>query len=464
MAERTAVECSGPAERGRPTTSPRPTRQRLLLALSGTAAAGLAAACGVAGGSTAEPPSGASANGVKGPVTLRYAADKARLDAGVQQVIDLFNRRGPITVEADVGAAVDKILTQAAAGDPPDVTHTHPRDYHAWVNAGALIPLDAYMKRDKQNVPDIVPTALDYWLRDGQRWGMPNNLSVQNVFFNKEMFDRRGLKTPDQLEKEGKWTLENYLDLARQLTTGSGESKVFGAVWRQDALDIQLGMLWPFGAELWDKKGERTALDSKEALEAIQFQADLTAKYGISPNDEEWKQFAAAPSNTWGAAFSAGKAAIEIQPNDSLVPHVLAATFPKGMAPMPTGRAGRIVRGLAVGANLLKGSKQADAAWEWANFQAGKESEKVMLESHVSLPWHKSTLDRLEQTMPMLSWESAGAYAEGVKKLRATPYVKRFSDITRLYSVAYVATRAGQKSAVQMVTELRPQIDALLKD
>ncbi len=461
MAERAAVKATGPVMSSRKAITPRLTRHQVLLALVGTAAAGLAAACGPAAGSTSETPAGA---GATGPVTLRYAADKSRLDAGVQQVIGLFNGRGQIKVEPDIGAGVDKILTQAAAGDPPDVTHTHPRDYHAWVNAGALIPLDAYMKKDKQNVPDIVPTALDYWLRDGQRWGMPNNLSVQNVFFNKELFDRRGLKAPDQYEKEGKWTFETYLDLARQLTTGSGESKVFGAVWRQDALDIQLGMLWPFGAELWDKKVERTMLDSKEALEAIQFQADLTAKYGVSPNDDEWKQFAAAPSSTWGAAFSAGKGAIEIQPNDSLVPHVLAATFQKGMAPMPTGRAGRIVRGLAVGANILKGSKNQDAAWEWANFQAGKESEKVMLESHVSLPWHKSTLDRLEQTMPMLPWESAAAYGEGVKKLRATPYVKRFSDINRLYSAAYVATRAGQKSAVQMVTELKPQIDALLKD
>src|SRR5205085_9062403 len=130
---------------------------------------------------------------------------------------------------------------------------------------------------------------------------------------------------------------------------------------------------------LWDKTQMHTLLDSKEAVEAIQFMGDLTAKYGVTPTDDEWKVFAPAPSATWGAAFSAGRAAMEIQPNDSLGPHVLAATFPKGNVPMPKGRAGRVIRGLAVGAHILKGSTQQNAAWEFANFQAGKETEKIML-------------------------------------------------------------------------------------
>jgi len=388
------------------------------------------------------------------------------LDAGLTDVIKAFNARGtPVHVEADVGAAVDKILTQAAAGTPPDLAHTHPRDYHSWVNAGALLPLDSYLKKDKQNVPDIVPTALDYWNRDGHHWAMPNNLSVQNLYFNKELFARQGLKTPDQYEKEGNWTVETYLDLARKLTTGTGDNKIFGAVWTtQTSMDIHLGFLWPFGADLWDKEQRHTLLDSKEALDAIQFMADLTAKYGVSPNDDEWKVFAsAAPPASWGAAFSAGRAALEIQPNDSLGPHIIPPTFPKGNAPMPKGRSGRIIRGLAVGAHILKGSTHQDEAWEFANFQSNKDSEKIMLGIHVSLPWHTSTLGTLEKSMPLLPWENAAAYAENLKHLRATPYVSKFSDITgKVYAPAYNLVRNGQNTAAKMMAEIKPQIDALL--
>jgi multiple sugar transport system substrate-binding protein len=397
-------------------------------------------------------------------VSLRFTADQNRLDAGLNDVIKAFNDHGaPLRVEAEVGAGVDKILTQAAAGTPPDLTHTHPRDYHAWVNAGALLPLDAYMKKDKQNVPDILPTAIEYWNRDGHHWAMPNNLSVQNLFFNKDLFAKAGLKTPDQYEKDGNWTVDTYLDLARKLTTGTGDNKVFGAVWTtQTSLDIHLAFIWPFGGDLWDKDQKKSVLDSKDALEAIQFMGDLTAKYGVSPNDDEWKAFASAANASWGAAFSAGKAAMEIQPNDSLAPHVVPAPFAKTNVPTPKGRAGRIVRGLAVGAHILKGSTHQDAAWEFANFQSNKDSEKIMLATHVTLPWHTSTFGTLDKSMPLLPWENAAAYAENVKRLRATPYVSKFSDINKLYSAAYNFVRLGQKTAQQMMTELKPQIDALL--
>jgi hypothetical protein len=66
--------------------------------------------------------------------------------------------------------------------------------------------------------------------------------------------------------------------------------------------------------------------------------------------------------------------------------------------------------------------------------------------------------------MPLLPWESAAAYAENVKRLRPTPYVNQFSDITRLYSAGYNLVRQGQKTAAQMITELKPQIDALLRN
>lgn len=439
------------------------TRRHVLLTQAAGVLSAAAAACARPGGrGPGETPSGAAP---RTPVTLRFEVEKPRLDSGVQAVIDAFNARGtPVRVEPEIpaGSLVDRVLVQAAGGEAPDLTFTHPRDYHPWVNAGILLGLDQYMKQDKQTIPDIVPAVLQYWYREGQHWALPHNLSVQNIYFNRDLFEKHGVKTPDQWEREGRWTWEVYLDLARRLTSGSGENKIYGAVWRHTALDIQLGFIWPFGGDLWDRDGKQTVLDRPESLEAIQFQADLAAKYGVSPTDTEWQQFASMPSSSWGAAFGLGRCALEIQPNDSLVPHVIPAPFPKGMVPMPKGRAGRIIRGLAVGVHILKDSKHQDAAWEFAVFQAGKESEQIMLRAHVSLPWHRSTLGAMDQSM-FLPWESAEFYAEGVRNLRATPYVARFADINRLYNDGYIAVRNGQKSAAQMISEIKPQINELLR-
>ena len=49
--------------------------------------------------------------------------------------------------------------------------------------AGALLELDPYLKRDKRNIPDVVPSVLEYWTRDGHTYGLPN-AHAHNLTFN----------------------------------------------------------------------------------------------------------------------------------------------------------------------------------------------------------------------------------------------------------------------------------------
>ena len=49
----------------------------------------------------------------------------------------------------------------------------------------------------------MVPSVLEYWTRDGHTYGLPNAHAVQALYFNRAAFQKQGLKTPDQYEKEG---------------------------------------------------------------------------------------------------------------------------------------------------------------------------------------------------------------------------------------------------------------------
>ena len=123
----------------------------------------------------------------------------------------------PITVEpiTPTGNRNEAALSMITAGDPPDLFHALPRDYHPFANLGALLDLGPYIRKDKR-AQDVIPMILEYWARGEARYAMPNNWSPQAIYFNKDLFTRQGLKTPDQYEKEGKWTFDTYLDLARQ--------------------------------------------------------------------------------------------------------------------------------------------------------------------------------------------------------------------------------------------------------
>jgi ABC-type glycerol-3-phosphate transport system substrate-binding protein len=137
--------------------------------------------------------------------------------------------------------------------------------------------------------------------------------------------------------------------------------------------------------------------------------------------------------------------------------------FTKGMAPMPKGRAGRIIRGAVVGLGITKGSKKVDAAWDYALFTSGVDGERIMLDLHLTLPWRKSTLGSPEFAKNLLPWEGAAYYSEALKALRPTVYPVQFDAIRRLYAAAYDKVRAGQETAAQAMTAIKGQINELLR-
>ena len=442
----------------------RGTTRRRALALSTLPAATWIAACGATGsGQTTDIP-GAK---LSAPVTLRYAgpftpAPTNTFAEGVTKVIDSFNAQAKnITVKwEEPKPLAEGIIAQAAGGDAPDLVHSHPRDYLPY--ADVVRELDSYFKKEKRVIPDLLPNVLDYWIRHGQpgspHTGMPNNMSVQSMYFNKQLFDKNGLKNPDQLEKEGKWTWDAYLDAARRITTGSGPTKIWGTSWTTNTMDIHLGYIWPMGGDLWDKDVQNTLIDKRESLEAIQFMGDLTGKLAVAPDFQEQTVL----PRTTGGALAIQRAGMEVLTND-VIALFANEPFEKGVAPMPKGRAGRVVRGAVVGIGITKGTKNPDPAWEYALYTSGAEGEKIMMDLHLTLPWRKSTLASPEFAKNLLPWESAAYYQEGLKTLRPTVYPVQFDAIRRLYATAYDKVRRGEETATQAMTAIKGQVNDLLK-
>ena len=438
------------------------TRRRLVATAS--AAATGAAALAACGTQTASTPT----TDIKtiAPVTLRYMGSFAQssnstFGGGAQKIVELWNERGtPVKIEPNMpsGNRNQAALAAITAGDPPDIFHALPRDHHPFANIGALLDIAPYIRKDKR-AQDILPLVLEYWARGDVRYAMPNNFSPQTVYFNKDLFTRQGLKTPDQYEKEGKWTYDTYLELAQRLTTGTGDNKIYGAPWTTTALDIQLAFIWGMGGDMFNKDLTEIALETPDSLNAIQFQADLTHKYGVSFDAE------VAAQTKWrgiGGAIAAGRGGMEIMTTD-VVGLLVPTTFEKGMAPLPKGKAGRVVRANPIGAHLMKGGKNPDAGWEFLAFMSGQDGAKVMLERHLTVPWLKSLLGSQEHAKMLLPWESAATYSESVNKVRPTKYPVAFAEVNTAYGKAYTEVKEGKKTARQAIAESKAAMNEALK-
>jgi multiple sugar transport system substrate-binding protein len=438
------------------------SRRRLIATAASSMSAAALAACGTANST----PTAATDIKTMAPVTLRYTGSFAlssmtTFGGGSQKLVEMWNEKGtPVKIEPIMpsGDRDQAALTMITAGDPPDIHHALPRNYHPFANIGALVDLAPYIKKDKR-AQDVIPMILEYWGRGEARYAMPNNWSPQAIYFNKDLFTKQGLKTPDVYEKEGKWTYDTYLELAQKLTTGTGETKIYGAPWTTNALDIQLGFIWGMGGDMFNKELTEVVLDQPDALNAIQFQADLTHKYGVSFDST------VASQTGWrgiGGAISAGRAGIEIMTTD-VVGMLVPTTFEKGMAPLPKGKAGRVVRGNPIGAHLMKGGKNPDAAWEYLAFMSGPDGAKLMLERHLTVPWLKSLLGSKEHEKLLLPWESAAAYLESSNKVRPTKYPETFADVNTIYGKAYLDVQNGKKTAHQAISENKTAMNEALK-
>ena len=128
------------------------TRRTLMRAFSAVTAGGASAALAACGaGSTATP--GGEGTKTQTPVTLRYvgsfaASNQTTFAGGASKLVELFNEKGtPIRVEpiAPTNNRNEAVMSMITAGDPPDLFHALPRDYHPfvlslskhWTNASA---------------------------------------------------------------------------------------------------------------------------------------------------------------------------------------------------------------------------------------------------------------------------------------------------------------------------------------
>ncbi|MER3406661.1 MAG: hypothetical protein C4289_17075, partial [Chloroflexota bacterium] len=193
-----------------------------------------------------------------------------------QKVIDAFMQRRPdIKVELvnEGGNHLEKVISMIAAGDPPETVLVDGYDVRGMASQGVMMDLTTRIHKEIKK-EEYFEAWFDEFLYRGRYYYFPNIRGGNAAFyFNKTLFERHGLPLP----REG-WTFENLLQYARAVS--SFEQGVWGTV-------RQTGLWWPFvwafGGDLIDLSRNVCLLDRPEAIEAIQWIADLAHVHRVAP-------------------------------------------------------------------------------------------------------------------------------------------------------------------------------------
>lgn len=191
--------------------------RRGLLGLGALATAGLGlSACG--GGS------GGSGGGGGGPATLRFAwwGNPTR-NEDTEEVIAAWAEAHPdvtLTPEpGEWGSYWDRLATQTAGNDMPDILQMDMAYIREYGDRGALLDLSEYDFDTSEFAPG---TAEAGKTKDGLV-GVNAGVNAPVLLANPAVFEAAGVEFPD----DDTWTWEDLTDLARTITTSTKE-KYFG--------------------------------------------------------------------------------------------------------------------------------------------------------------------------------------------------------------------------------------------
>lgn len=135
----------------------------------------------------------------------------------------------------------EKFQAALVSGDVPELIQIEIHGTPKFAAAGALTPLEPFFQDDPDfNFDDLIPAGLLNQTWNDTIYAMPINRSTPVLYLNQPMFEAAGVEPPT--------TWQEFREVAKVLTSGEGDSKVYGF--------LATPSWWYFESMVWGNGGE----------------------------------------------------------------------------------------------------------------------------------------------------------------------------------------------------------------
>jgi multiple sugar transport system substrate-binding protein len=247
----------------------------------------------------AEAAAPAAEAGEGGPMTIEFWGGWTGPDGDIMQsLVDQWNSENPdIQVNLTVqqwSPLFDAFIVSASAKESPDILAMHPQEMPQFVELGLLNPLDDIVAQsDVINADNYLPSAWDANIYKGALYGIPLDLHMHGLYYNKDLFEAAGIDAPPT-------TGDELLDVARKLTVDAngkhpGEDGFDPETVEQYGINMHTNhhaffQWWSLynqlGGKLISEDGASCVMDLDKAAQAWQFLQDLVYKEGVAPQGQ----------------------------------------------------------------------------------------------------------------------------------------------------------------------------------
>jgi multiple sugar transport system substrate-binding protein len=398
----------------------------------------------------------ATAQDVSGEITYAIWGDPAELSNQIA-LVEAFEAAHPtIQVEPSVSdwdAYWTGLQTSIAGGDAPDVFAMDGPIFPDYQTRGVLLDLKPFIDRDAFDVSALADAGVAHFTTaDGGQYGLPRDLNVVALYYNKQMFDAAGIAYPDDT-----WDWDKLVEVGTQLTLdadGDGQPEQWGFYTETtDMENYWSSLVWQNGGEVISEDRTETLLGTDEAVGGLQFLQDLIYTHKVMPTPDVFVEI--------GDGFEQGQAAMESN-GSWLVPTHTAAGIDFGIAPLPAGPAGQATSINPTGAVVSASTDNPEAAWAFVKWLVGPEAQAQLMQSQAALPVDKSVLEGGYST----AFPGSDVFAAALEYARLKPSFKGYTEwTTRLQEELDTNMfNAPNKTAREAIDTVLPELDAILAE
>ena len=314
------------------------------------------------------------------PVTLKWAIWDESTTVYWGDLKKAYEAANPnVTVEmVDLGSTdYMTVLATELSGEGSDfdvVTIKDVPGYATLVQKNAILPLDDYIKADGVDLAQYAG-ATDQVTVDGSLYELPFRNDFWVVFYNKDIFDAKGVAYPTN-----DMTFEQYDALARQVTDTTFGAQTYGTHYHTWRSAVQL-----FGV----LDGKHTILDGEYEFFKPYYEMVLAQeKDGVCRSYNDLKT----EGLHYSAAFSGGDVAMMNMGSwyiPTLISNIANGTYDASLCgnwgivkyPHAEGVEAGSTLGTITGISIASATDTPDAAWDFVKFVSGAEGAAVLASS-----------------------------------------------------------------------------------
>ncbi|MBC1984232.1 sugar ABC transporter substrate-binding protein [Listeria booriae] len=387
-----------------------------------------------------------------GKTKITYYQFSAPADGkALQKMISEFEKQNPkIKVDVQTIAYDDyftKLQTQIAGGDAPDAFELNYETFVQYAEKGVLADLNGFIKADKTFDPkQLNQEAYNAFNYKGKQYGMVESFSNVVTIYNKDMFDKAGLKYPT-----ADWTWEDELNAAKKLT--NKDKRIWGTS-QPVTMNEFFKVAAQNGGSVFNKDMTAVTMNSKQNLEALQHLTDEVTKYKVSPS----------PSDMSGQLpedlFMNGQIGM-LHTGIWLFDKFQAAPFKWDIA-VEAGNTSKATHFFSNGIGVSKDSKHKEAAYKLAAFMsADKEAAKTRIESNWELPATENK-EVLKPYLEMTPPDNRQVVFDSLQYMVLPPVVADWNKISDYTNAQFEKVLNKEQSAEEALDNCQKEITKIM--